>query len=120
VSDLGNIRHPKKKSFLAAFAACGSLVKASETSRVDRSNHYLWMKDPQYREAFQEAQDRAARMLEDIAVKRATADEGGSDTLLIFLLKCRNPAVFRDRASVEHSGEVEITKRLIGVNVDDI
>jgi hypothetical protein len=37
-------------------------------------------------------------------MKRATAMEGPSDTLLIFLLKSRDPARFRDYHSVEHTG----------------
>lgn len=91
-----------KKAFLLAFAECGSITEAALAAEVDRTSHYLWMKDPKYAGAFQEAQDRAARMLEDEAVKRART--GGSDTLLIFLLKCRNRAVFGDRHAYEHSG----------------
>ncbi len=86
-----------KKAFLLAFADCGSVTEAAERVKIDRTTHYVWVRDGEYAEAFKEAQDRAARMLEDEAVKRA---KSGSDTLLIFLLKCRNRAVFGDRQEI--------------------
>jgi hypothetical protein len=99
------IRHPKKSAFLMSFSQCGNVTQAASDAGVERRTHYDWMQDPGYAKAFGIAQDRAARELEDTAVKRAVA---GSDTLLIFLLKCRNRAVFGDHASVDHAGGVEL------------
>src|ERR1700676_3950389 len=43
----GKIRHPKKRAFLAAMANMASVSRAAEIARVDRDNHYLWLKkDP--------------------------------------------------------------------------
>lgn len=96
--------HRKKRAFLLAFGQLGSIKAAAEQVGIDRGTHYDWMREPAYAADFAEAQLRAARELEDEAVRRATATVGGSDTLLIFLLKCRNPAVFGDKHRLEHSG----------------
>ena len=139
----GKIRHPKKRAFLAAMANTASVSRAAEIARMDRDNHYLWLKkDPDYAAAFEIAKMRGVDVLEAEAVRRAhegvtkpifhggkraidvvqnpdgsiKRDETGkpigipaavreySDTLLIFLLKGRNPAVFGDRVKQEHSG----------------
>ncbi len=139
----GKIRHPKKRAFLAAMANTANVLRAAEIARMDRDNHYLWLKkDPDYATAFEIARGRAADALEAEAVRRAhegitkpifhggkraidvvqnpdgsiKRDETGkpigipaavreySDTLLIFLLKGRNPAVFGDRLKQEHVG----------------
>ena len=138
----GKIRHPKKRAFLAAMANTANVLRAAEIARMDRDNHYLWLKkDPDYAAAFEIARGRAADALEAEAVRRAhegvtkpifhggkraidvvqnpdgsiKRDETGkpigipaavreySDTLLIFMLKGRNPAVFGDRQKQEHS-----------------
>jgi hypothetical protein len=102
VTAFDKVRHPKKKAFLSAFSNCGSVTQAAEAARIDRTLHYVWMESPEYKAAFDIAIERATRHLEDIAAKRAVE---GSDTLLIFLLKCRNRPVFGDRASFEHTGK---------------
>jgi len=62
----------KHKAFLKAFAACGSITKAAKAAKMDRGDHYEWMKkDPAYAEAFAAAVEQAASMLEDEAVRRA-------------------------------------------------
>ena len=138
----GKIRHPKKRAFLAAMANTANVLRAAEIARMDRDNHYLWLKkDPDYAAAFEIARGRGADALEAEAVRRAhegvtkpifhggkraidvvqnpdgTVKRDGSgkpigipaavreysDTLLIFLLKGRNPAVFSDRLKQEHS-----------------
>ena len=137
----GKIRHPKKRAFLAAMANTANVMRAAEIARMDRDNHYLWLKkDPDYAAAFEIAQMRGLNVLEAEAVRRAhegvtkpifhggkraidvvqnpdgsiKRDAAGkpigipaavreySDTLLIFMLKGRNPAVFGDRLKQEH------------------
>lgn len=131
---IDNIRQPKRKAFLLAFSRCGHVGKAAEATGIDRSTHYLWMKDEKYRAAFAEAEGRASRELEDEAFHRATVgvcrpvlhcgaqvsievtgadgtvtkqplwEYEKSDTLLIFLLKGLMPARFRERQQIEHTG----------------
>jgi len=136
------IRHPKKRAFLAAMASTASVVRAAEIARVDRTSHYLWLKnDPDYAAAFEIARMQGVDVLEAEAVRRAhegvskpifhggkraidvvqnpdgsvKRDSAGkpigipaavreySDTLLIFMLKGRNPTVFGDRQKQEQS-----------------
>jgi len=62
--------------------------------------HHTWMKnDPSYAAAYQEARKIAGDMLEAEAFRRAF---GGSDTLVIFLLKAHKPELYRER--LEHTG----------------
>lgn len=129
------IRHPKKRAFLAAYVRTASIVRAAQTAKIDRSDHYDWMKkDPAYAEAFDKSKDVAAQTLEDEAVRRAhqgcakaVYHQGKrvgivteySDTLLIFLLKGLRPEKYRERyehsATIAHSGQVDIRAAIMQV-----
>ena len=115
------IRTPKKRAFLAAYAATCSITKAAEVAKVGRQCHYDWLaSDQQYRAAFEQAKEQAAQTLEDEAIRRAyegverpvtIAGERElvreySDTLLIFLLKGVRPEKYRERFDVK--GELSI------------
>ena len=113
--------HPTKRRFLRSFEACSSIVKAARWAKIHRQNHYDWMEDdPAYEKAFRLAEKRAARTLEDEAVRRAHEglrkavwykgkivgyETEYSDTLLLALLKGNAPDKFRERASLEHTGK---------------
>jgi hypothetical protein len=113
-------RDAKRTAFLAAFRKTASVRCAAKAARIDRTLHYIWLtEDPEYRQAFEQAREEAAQVLEDEAVRRAyngtlkpvfyqgekvDAVIEYSDALLMFLLKGRRPEVFRDRADIEHSG----------------
>lgn len=97
----GRIRHPKKRAFIAAYAKCGIIKAAAEAAGIDRSTCYTWrQKDGQFAAAWEDAREDAADVLESAALRRATL--GGSDTLLIFLLKGARPSKYRER--FEHVG----------------
>lgn len=103
---------------------CGRVDKACQSANVDRSTFYDWLKaDPDYKAAFEAAQERTTRMLEDEAFRRAfdgvdepvfhQGQECGkirrySDTLLIFLLKAQNPAKYREKFDHTHHGTVSV------------
>lgn len=91
--------------------------------------------DPTYPDRFHQAEEKAARTLEDEAVRRAHEglrkavrykgrivgyETEYSDTILLALLKGNNPEKFRDRQAIEHSGTIGVGKRLIGVDVEEI
>ena len=98
------IPHPKKRAFLAAFCMTGILSKAAQIAGVDRSSHYHWLKDRDYREAFEFAKKAAGDNLESLAFERAQdKSDPGSTTLLIFLLKGAKPEKYRERVSTDHS-----------------
>ena len=72
---------------------------------------------PQGRAEYQRAIDDACDALEQECHRRATGPKG-SDILLMFLMKKRNPA-FRDR--VEHSGGVKVQHDMtFKVEFDDL
>lgn len=114
------IRHPKKRIFLAEYVQTASITLAAKAAEIDRRTHYEWKTaDPQYAREFFKAQELAADVLEDEAVRRAHEGverpvfQGGkevgrvqdySDTLLIFLLKGIRPEKYRERISAEHTG----------------
>ena len=92
---------------------------ACEAAEVGRSSHYRWRSDPEYREAFELAEEDAADVLEAEARRRAVegvekpvgwykGEPGGSvreysDVLLIFLLKGLRPERYRDRVEFKGS-----------------
>lgn len=93
--------------------------------------HYDWMAEPAYAAAFAETEPRAHRTLEDEAVRRAHQglrkavrykgkivgyDTEYSDSLMNTLLKAQPK--FRDR--IEHSGELHVVKRVVGVPEDAV
>jgi hypothetical protein len=62
----------KKPAFLTAYAACGSIKDAARAARIDRGQHYDWLKtDAAYAENFHAARVWAGDALEDEAVERA-------------------------------------------------
>jgi hypothetical protein len=103
----------RQRRFLAAFAASGSVGRASRWARIHRQSHYFWLAaDPSYPTRFRQAETQAARTLEDEAVRRAYEglrkpvwykgkivgyETEYSDTLLLAVLKANNPDKFRDR-----------------------
>ena len=105
----------QQSRFLAAFGACANVLRAARWAKINRQCHYNWLKeDPTYAARFQEATERAARSLEDEAVRRAHEglrkpvrykgkivgyDTEYSDSLLLALLKANNPEKFMDRSA---------------------
>lgn len=110
---------PLQRRFLLCFEACDSITQAARWCKITRENHYLWLdSDEEYRKAFEIAQPRAWRAMEDEAVRRAHQgikkavrykgkvvgfDTEYSDTLMNTLLK-RDPK-FRERWSGELTGK---------------
>lgn len=126
------IRHPKKRAYLAAFAEMGSICRAAEAAGIARATAWNWEQEDgsdgiAYRKALAVAHKLACEALETEARRRAVEglkrlkfDKGEvvldpttgepyveheySDTLLIFLMKGAMPAKYRERMSLEHSG----------------
>jgi hypothetical protein len=98
----GGYGHLKKQAVLSAFKNCASVTKACEIADIARATFYGWLKDPEFKAAYEAAREEAIQVLEDEAIKRATI--GGSDTLLIFLLKAARPQKYRDYVRQEVTG----------------
>ena len=91
---------------------------AAQAAQIGRRTHYDWLKsDTEYSAEYHRAIDDACDALEQECHRRATGPKG-SDILLMFLMKKRNPA-FRDR--VEHSGGVKVQHDMtFKVEFDDL
>lgn len=113
-----------KKRFLEHFRVYGNVTQAARHARIDRSSVYRWQEgDDAFAAAYREAEIEATEHLEVEARRRAVEgterlkfdrghavldpDTGApyrereySDTLLIFLLKARNPDKYRERVDV--------------------
>lgn len=93
---------------LRALAKGGSYTLAADAAGISRDALFRWKADE---EAFQaeclDAIEAGTDRLEDVAVQRAI--EGGSDTMLIFMLKGRRRDKWGDKQSITHSGEL-VTK----------
>ena len=121
LSPFDNIRHAKKRAFLAAYAECGTITGAVESACCDRTSHYHWLKtDPDYVEAFHLAHEMAIDAHEDEASRRALGwdetrytDDGRSyvirkysDTMLIFRLKALRPEKYRETAKRDERQDI--------------
>lgn len=120
----GSVAHRRMKArqaaFLESFAQTGNIQVSIDKVGIKRQNHYLWLAQPDYAEAFRQATDAALDRIEAEAVRRGV--EGVeepvyykgevcghirkySDMLLMFILNGRRPDVFRRNASVEVTGK---------------
>jgi len=103
LSEANQTEHPKRAAFLAAIAECPSVRGAARAAEISRTTHYEWMKEQDYKRAFEVAWERGKQALHDTAVERA--NEGKSDVLLIFLLKGAYPETYRERWDGHLSGK---------------
>jgi hypothetical protein len=105
--------------FLAALSLGGTVTAAAEKANIGRRTVYDWKEsDPEFAALFEDAYQRGIAVLEEEAVRRAYhgterpifqkgvqvgSIKEFSDSLLMFLLKSRDPR-FRDKATVEMTG----------------
>lgn len=111
-----------KALFLESFAESGNVTIAARAAGVDRTAVYKWLEhSDEFQLAFRQAEIQAIDILEHAgwlrAVEGVTQEHGVyaqgmrvatetkieySDTLLIFLLKARDPKKYRDRVSIDY------------------
>ncbi len=106
-----------QRAFLAVYGEMGVIRRACKVAGVGRTTHYDWMEaNPEYRRAFENAQEDAADNLEAEVYRRAVkgvrkpigwykGEAGGyvreySDLLLMFRLKALRPEKYRERVEV--------------------
>ena len=114
------------RAFLAAYRQTASITRAAAAARIDRGMHYRWLANENYRKAFEAAQDVAAQILEDEAVRRATegvlepvfyqgekcgAVRRYSDGLMQFLLRGFRPQKYASRTELTgpNGGPLEVS-----------
>lgn len=113
----------RKKAFLESFAIMGNVSAACRAAGVPRRTLYSWLeRDEQFTAAYRQAEIESTECLEAEAFRRAhdgvtsetpiirdgkvidtVVETKYSDTLLIFLLKARNPAKYRERVQMQHA-----------------
>ena len=132
------VLHPTQRRFLLCFERSSSVVRAARAARISRQSHYTWLDNEEYAVAFEIAERRAARFLEDEAVQRAT--EGikkvvwykgkrvghemvKSDALLLALLRAHVPRFRCEPSTVIGVGgkdfSFEVARRLLQDGIDD-
>src|SRR3990170_2088581 len=117
----GTTRRPWEAAFIEALRQTANVSRAARMAGVGRRTVYDRRKASEaFREAWDDAREEAADLLEAEARRRAV--EGieepvhyhgevcgyvsrYSDTLLIFLLKAARPEKYRERYNLEHTGE---------------
>ena len=107
-----------QRVFLAVYGEMGVIRRACKVAGVGRTTPYDWMEaNPEYRRAFENAQEDAADNLEAEVYRRAVTGvekpvgwykgvAGGkvreySDLLLMFRLKALRPEQYRERVDVK-------------------
>jgi hypothetical protein len=125
-------RADKQAKFLAEFANCGIITVAAKVAGIDRKTVHNWLeKDERFSLAYHQAEKQAEEVLEAAAWKRSVQgvakqrhvyDRNGklidteittdySDSLLMFLLRARNPRKYRERVSIDY-GDLPTDKLL--------
>jgi len=101
---LPSVTAKRKKMFLEKLRKFETVTHAAEAAGVRRKTVYEWRKnDPEFARAIDEVFEDVTDELEKEAHRRA---KDGSDTLLIFLLKARRPAMYRENTlKLEHTGK---------------
>jgi hypothetical protein len=96
----------KRKRFLELVRDGYSIVKASEAAGIPRKTVYRWRNaDPDFAAEWDEAWEQGADVLEDDLLERTKT----SDLLLIFALKGRRPARYRDNVRHEVDARISVT-----------
>ena len=102
-----------QRGFLTALAKGHSISGASRVVGMSRANAYRWIKQDNFREAYDLAMEFGTQTLEDYALMRATDQDSPSDSVLMFLLRSRRPEKYREQVALHHSGEVDHKKVIV-------
>ncbi len=92
----------RQDAFLQAVAEFGNISVAAAAAGIERSTHYRWLADADYRRRFLSARESALDRLEYEAWRRALSR---SDRLLMFLLSAYRPRFRNESASASVGGD---------------
>ena len=88
----------KKKKFIAALEAQGTVLHACKAAGISRQTAYRWQRDdPKFADAWYEAHENAVDVVESVSYQKALS---GDVIAAIFYLKAQRPK-FRDRVSID-------------------
>jgi hypothetical protein len=109
------LKPPKQKAFLTAYSQVGNITEAARIVKCSRASHYEWLaEDPEYAEAFEQAQEKAVDLLEAEARRRAV--DGLEEPViyqgeLSFLPKVRRGQVVTDASGRQVRSDKPLTIR---------
>jgi transposase-like protein len=95
-----NERDQRKASFVEFLSSGGSVTASARSVGIDRHTVYNWRKaDPDFADAWDDATERGADVLEDRALALALQDDdlGVASRTTIALLKSRRPKAWSER-----------------------
>lgn len=99
------------RRMLKHYVQNGRLLQACEAAGINHTVHYRRMQsDPVYRAAVEEAEQAVAQRQEDNVCE--LADAGDLQAALVLLKRFR-PQHYRERASVDVSGSIDLVTALI-------
>lgn len=121
--------------FLNAYASTGSVTAAAKAAGIDKTMHYRRLEtDAEYRKVFEAMQDRVGQELEDALIDRAingtkrqlhwrgkpmksknghlVYDVQFDNQLCVTMAKRFRPKLYREHATVEHTGTINLVERL--------
>lgn len=81
----------RQELFLSLLSIGHSLSKAANGAGIVRSTVYLWLQDDVFKRRYDDAYADSTDNLVDVGYERATRQSGGSDVLLMFMIKARLP-----------------------------
>lgn len=97
--------------FLDHYSKHGRMMQACEAAGINFKTHYRHLQsDPDYRLAVEEAEQQCAQYVEDRVYDMAMDND--LQASLVILRRFR-PGLYRERASVEVSGSVDLVERLV-------
>jgi tRNA A37 N6-isopentenylltransferase MiaA len=100
----------KLRVFLENYAKTGRVLRACEAAGIDHNTHYRKLQaDPTYRAAVEEAEQQVAQQIEDRVYDMAM---DGELQAALALLKRFRPNLYRERASLEVSGSIDLVERM--------
>lgn len=95
---------PKRKKFLEHLRKTANVTAASKLIGLTRRRMYqIRDEDEDFAKQWDEVIDEALDNLEAKCFEEAM---DGSTPDRLFLLKCRRPEIYRDRATVDHTGHI--------------
>jgi len=124
----------RRQEFIAALEEHATVLHACRIVGVSRNCVYQWrQRDEQFALAWADAEERVIERMEREALRRGVdgverdvyhqgivvgQERQFSDVLLIFMLKSKRPATYRENVKVEHSGSV--SHELADMSTDDL
>lgn len=104
-------RDSRKKRFIAALTAQGTVYHAAQAAGISRQTAYRWHRDdPEFADQWDEAHENAVDVVESTLYQKALS---GDTICMIFYLKAHR-LIYRDKVSIDiNQVKSEIEERMV-------